>query len=219
MAKSDDDRRPRPGRKDGERPKRPYAKKSGPPARDGGPTRKDGPRAFPKRAREEGSPRGDRPRPIPKRVREDGTQGEDRPRPFPRNTRDGTAVGKDGTKAFQSRPRREPLAPKGNPDEIRLNRYIANAGICSRREADTYIAAGSVTVHGKQRNEMGDKVKRTDEVRFDGKRLSLEKKEYIVLNKPKNFITTTSDEKDRRTDMELVSSASNSRLLPVGRLD
>lgn len=108
---------------------------------------------------------------------------------------------------------------KSNPDEIRLNRYIANAGICSRREADTYIAAGNVTVNGKPVTEMGYKVKRSDDVRFDGKRLSLEKKEYILLNKPKNFITTTSDEKGRRTVMELISSASNARLLPVGRLD
>lgn len=108
---------------------------------------------------------------------------------------------------------------KSNPDEIRLNRYIANAGICSRREADTYIAAGNVTVNGKPVTEMGYKVKRSDDVRFDGKRLSLEKKEYILLNKPKNFITTTSDEKGRRTVMELISSASKARLLPVGRLD
>lgn len=100
-----------------------------------------------------------------------------------------------------------------------MNRYIANAGICSRREADTFIAAGNVTVNGKTITEMGFKVKRSDDVRFDGKRLNLEKKEYILLNKPKNFITTTSDEKGRRTVMELISSASNNRLLPVGRLD
>lgn len=106
-----------------------------------------------------------------------------------------------------------------NPDEIRLNRYIANAGICSRREADTYIAAGNVSVNGKVVTEMGYKVKRSDDVRFDGRKLSLEKKEYILLNKPKNFITTTSDEKGRRTVMELISNASKSRLLPVGRLD
>lgn len=108
---------------------------------------------------------------------------------------------------------------KSNPDEIRLNRYIANAGICSRREADTYIAAGNVSVNGKVITEMGFKVKRSDDVRFDGKRLNPEKKEYILLNKPKNFITTTSDEKGRRTVMELISSATKSRLLPVGRLD
>ncbi|MEM0932232.1 MAG: pseudouridine synthase [Bacteroidota bacterium] len=106
-----------------------------------------------------------------------------------------------------------------NPNLVRLNRYVANAGICSRREADTYIAAGNITVNGKVITEMGFKVKRTDDVRFDGRKLNPEKKEYVLLNKPKNFITTTSDEKGRRTVMELVSSASNARLLPVGRLD
>ncbi|WP_318310508.1 pseudouridine synthase [Flagellimonas crocea] len=132
-------------------------------------------------------------------------KGNDRKKPF--------------EKKFSSRPKQDAPRAKSNPDEIRLNRYIANAGICSRREADTYIAAGNVTVNGKPVTEMGYKVKRSDDVRFDGKRLSLEKKEYILLNKPKNFITTTSDEKGRRTVMELISSASNNRLLPVGRLD
>lgn len=108
---------------------------------------------------------------------------------------------------------------KRDPNLIRLNKYIANAGICSRREADTYIAAGNVTVNGKTVTEMGYKVKKTDDVRFDGRRLNPEKKEYVLLNKPKNFITTTRDEKGRRTVMELVSSASNNRLYPVGRLD
>ena len=109
--------------------------------------------------------------------------------------------------------------PNSNPDLIRLNKYIANAGICSRREADTYIAAGNVTVNGKPVTEMGYKVKKTDDVRFDGRKLNPEKKEYVLLNKPKNFITTTRDEKGRRTVMELVSSASNNRLYPIGRLD
>ena len=122
-------------------------------------------------------------------------------------------------KNFSSKPKQNTPRKKSNPDEIRLNRYIANAGICSRREADTYIAAGNVSVNGKTVTEMGYKVKRSDDVRFDGKRLNLEKKEYILLNKHKNFITTTSDEKGRRTVMELISSASNNRLLPVGRLD
>ncbi|WP_445381154.1 pseudouridine synthase [Robiginitalea sp. IMCC43444] len=102
---------------------------------------------------------------------------------------------------------------------IRLNKYIANSGVCSRREADTYIAAGNVTVNGKAVTEMGFKVSKDDEVRFDGRLLKREKKEYVLLNKPKNFITTTRDEKGRRTVMELVSKASASRLLPVGRLD
>jgi 23S rRNA pseudouridine2605 synthase len=104
-------------------------------------------------------------------------------------------------------------------DLIRLNRYLANSGICSRREADTFIAAGSVSVNGKTITEMGYKVNAGDVVRFDDRVISLEKKEYILLNKPKNFITTTRDEKGRRTVMELISNASKSRLLPVGRLD
>ena len=102
---------------------------------------------------------------------------------------------------------------------IRLNKYIANAGVCSRRDADVYISAGNVSVNGKVVTEMGFKVKRGDVVKFDGRILNPEKKEYILLNKPKNFITTTSDEKGRRTVMELVSNASKARLLPVGRLD
>lgn len=106
-----------------------------------------------------------------------------------------------------------------NSDTIRLNRYIANAGICSRREADTYIAAGSVSVNGTVVTAMGYQVKRADEVRFEGRKLQPEKKEYVLLNKPKNFITTTRDEKGRRTVMELVAKASKARLVPVGRLD
>lgn len=139
-----------------------------------------------------------------------------------RNPKGGNRRGNDRkpfAKKYNTREKGTAPQKKSNPDEIRLNRYIANAGICSRREADTYIAAGNVSVNGKVVTEMGYKVKRSDDVRFDGKRLSLEKKEYILLNKPKNFITTTSDEKGRRTVMELVSSASKSRLLPVGRLD
>lgn len=120
----------------------------------------------------------------------------------------------------RSRGKREvELKRASDPNLIRLNRYVANAGVCSRREADTYIAAGNVTVNGKVVSEMGYKVKLTDKVRFDGRLLNPEKKEYVLLNKPKNFITTTNDEKGRRTVMELISKASNSRLVPVGRLD
>ena len=141
----------------------------------------------------------------------------------PRNRRPSQNAGRNQKKQYPkkhgSKPKSNAPAKKSNPDEIRLNRYIANAGICSRREADTYIAAGSVSVNGKVITEMGYKVKLTDDVRFDGRKLNPEKKEYILLNKPKNFITTTNDEKGRRTVMELVSSASKNRLLPVGRLD
>jgi len=106
-----------------------------------------------------------------------------------------------------------------NKDEIRLNKYIANSGVCSRRDADIYIASGNVSVNDKVVNELGYKVKLTDKVRFDGRLINPEKKEYILLNKPKGFLTTTNDDKGRRTVMELVSKASKARLLPVGRLD
>ncbi|UOB18780.1 pseudouridine synthase [Abyssalbus ytuae] len=104
-------------------------------------------------------------------------------------------------------------------NEIRLNKYIANSGICSRRDADIYITAGNVTVNGKVITEMGFKVKLTDEVKFDGKKIVPERKEYVLLNKPKGFITTMKDEKDRKTVMDLVKKATKSRIVPVGRLD
>ena len=100
---------------------------------------------------------------------------------------------------------------------IRLNKYISNSGICSRREADMYISIGNVTVNGKVVTEMGYKVKIEDEVRFDGARINPEKKAYILLNKPKGFATTTSEGKGR-TVMDLVSKATTSKIRPIGRL-
>ncbi|MEW4923826.1 pseudouridine synthase [Algibacter sp. 2305UL17-15] len=105
----------------------------------------------------------------------------------------------------------------GNPDEIRLNKYIANSGICSRREADAHIAIGLVTVNGKVITEMGYKVKLEDEVRYDGARINPEQKAYVLLNKPKGFATTTSEGKGR-TVMDLVANATSSRIKPIGRL-
>ncbi len=102
---------------------------------------------------------------------------------------------------------------------IRLNKFISNSGICSRREADTYIEHGSVTVNGNLVTEMGFKVQPNDEVRFDGTSISPEKKKYVLLNKPKNYITTMDDDRGRKTVMELVSNAANERIYPVGRLD
>ncbi len=102
---------------------------------------------------------------------------------------------------------------------IRLNKYVANAGICSRRDADIYIAAGNVTVNGKTITEMGHKVKLTDEVKFDGRKIVPEKPEYILLNKPKGFFVTGSLEKNNRTVMDLVANASKSKLDPIGKLD
>ncbi|MFD1293458.1 pseudouridine synthase [Lutibacter holmesii] len=130
----------------------------------------------------------------------------------------------DDRKKFSNDTRVKPAAKPqkaSNPevDGIRLNKYISNSGICSRREADVYIAAGSAAVNGKTITEMGYKVKVTDEVRFDGSLISPEKKRYILLNKPKNFITTMDDDRGRKTVMELVASASKERIYPVGRLD
>ena len=104
-----------------------------------------------------------------------------------------------------------------NPNEIRLNKYVANSGICSRREADVHIATGLVTVNGKVVTEMGYKVKPGDEVRYDGARINPEKKAYVLLNKPKGFATTTSEGKGR-TVMDLVANATTSKIKPVGRL-
>ncbi|MCB9203150.1 MAG: rRNA pseudouridine synthase [Flavobacteriales bacterium] len=108
---------------------------------------------------------------------------------------------------------------KSSFDEIRLNKFIANAGICSRREADDLIKNGLVEVNGKVITEMGYKVLKTDTVRFDDKVLRPEKPVYILLNKPKGFISTTNDEKMRKTVLDLVANATPYRLFPVGRLD
>lgn len=107
--------------------------------------------------------------------------------------------------------------PKDPSDGIRLNKYISNSGICSRREADLYIKVGSVSVNGKIINEMGYKVKLTDEIKFDGRRINPEPKAYVVLNKPKGFATTTSEHKGN-TVMDLVANATKSSIQPIGRL-
>lgn len=105
------------------------------------------------------------------------------------------------------------------PVEIRLNRFIANAGICSRREADNLIAAGQVKVNGRVVTEMGYKVKKLDTVEYKGKKLKSETHQYVLLNKPRGFVTTTKDPHAKRTVMELVSKACSERIYPVGRLD
>ena len=111
----------------------------------------------------------------------------------------------------------KPSKPSNPSDGIRLNKYIANSGICSRREADMYIQVGSVSVNGTVVSEMGFKVKPNDEVKFDGRKISPEAKKYVLLNKPKGFATTTSDNKGN-TVMDLVANASSIPLHPIGRL-
>ena len=104
-----------------------------------------------------------------------------------------------------------------DPNEpIRLNKFLANAGICSRREADEFILSGAVTVNGQVVTELGTKVLRTDEVVFHGAPVSLEKKVYVLLNKPKDYVTTSDDPQQRKTVMDLVCPE---RIYPVGRLD
>lgn len=126
---------------------------------------------------------------------------------------------------FEQKPRK----PKGetpvakqpfDPDAVRLNKFIANSGVCSRREADEYIAAGVITINGQVVTELGVKVHPDDDVRFNGERLKGEKKVYIIMNKPKDFVTTTSDPHAEKNVMDLISKElCPERVFPVGRLD
>lgn len=107
----------------------------------------------------------------------------------------------------------DPTAP------VRLNKFLANAGVCSRREADEYIQAGVVSVNGKVVTELGTKVMRSDEIKFHDRTVSLEKKVYVLLNKPKDCVTTSDDPQQRKTVMDLVKDVCPERIYPVGRLD
>ena len=107
-----------------------------------------------------------------------------------------------------------------DPNEpIRLNKYLANAGVCSRREADEFITAGVVSVNGEIVTELGTKIKRTDEVKFHDEPVSVERKVYVLLNKPKDCVTTSDDPQERKTVMHCVKDACKERIYPVGRLD
>jgi 23S rRNA pseudouridine2605 synthase len=134
----------------------------------------------------------------------------------------------DGDFKYKKEDKGERVAPltrarknvKAEDDLIRLNRYIANSGICSRRKADELIEAGVISVNGNAITELGHKIDPyKDEVRYNGELLKREKKVYVLLNKPKDYITTTDDPQERRTVMQLVEKASRERIYPVGRLD
>ncbi len=141
---------------------------------------------------------------------------------------------KDFKKPFASR-EKKPFEPRANQIKksetlevpaketgdgmMRLNKFMANSGVGSRREADEYIKMGLVTVNGETVTEMGHKVKLTDDVRYEGRKLKAEPLVYVLLNKPKGFITTTDDPEERKTVMDLVASACKERIYPVGRLD
>ncbi|MRT16911.1 rRNA pseudouridine synthase [Vitellibacter sp. q18] len=162
-----------------------------------------------KNARKKSLARGNAPLKSEGLHKKTGRQ-QDRAKPKLRFDKSGKEIGR----------REKPVAPtkKSNPEDgIRLNKYIANSGICSRREADTYIATGLVTVNGKIINEMGHKVQLTDDVRFDGRRLNPEPNTYVLLNKPKGFATTDSNAKGM-TVMDLVANATTAKIKPFGRL-
>jgi 23S rRNA pseudouridine2605 synthase len=112
---------------------------------------------------------------------------------------------------------KEVLADPNEP--IRLNKFLSNAGVCSRREADEFIQAGAVKVNGEVVTELGTKITRQDNVLFNDKPVQIESKVYIVLNKPKNCVTTSDDPQERLTVMDLVKNACSERIYPVGRLD
>jgi len=126
--------------------------------------------------------------------------------------------GKRKTERATVKPK-EKQALKKTTDEIRLNRYLANAGICSRRDADTYIAAGVVSINGKVVTELGTKVGYGDIVKFNDAPIIPEKKTYILLNKPKDYVTTLDDPHAKNTVMDLIRNGCKERVYPVGRLD
>ncbi|WP_455588635.1 pseudouridine synthase [Bacteroides rodentium] len=216
--------RPRYNSEGGDRPQRPYGNNSGD-------------RPYRPRYNSEG---GDRPqRPYnsdrPQRPRYNNEGGD---RPYrPRFNSGGGRPGGYGNRDSYSRPVRrstdyDPNAKYSkkkqieykeqfvDPNEpIRLNKFLANAGVCSRREADEFITAGVVSVNGEVVTELGTKIKRGDEVKFHDQTVSIERKIYVLLNKPKDTVTTSDDPQARRTVMDLVKGACDERIYPVGRLD
>lgn len=170
---------------------------------------------------------GDKPaRSFSKERRQENTEPREEKRPRRRDVTAESAILTEIVEKRRSEGRFAPQKVKVRSLEyedqvgpVRLNKYIANAGVCSRRDADTLIAAGAITVNGKVVTEMGFKVLPTDEVRFGDKVLQREKPVYILLNKPKDYITTMEDEFNRNHVMQLIKGACKERVYPVGRLD
>lgn len=166
-----------------------------------------------------------------------GRGGNDRRKSAPGNNNSGRKpAGPSSGKGFSSERKEGGFKPKPffekksaekktttkaalNPNELRLNKYIANSGMCSRREADIYIQSGNVKVNGQVVTELGYKVLISDKVEFDGTLITPEPKEYLLLNKPKNFATTGDMENDMRNVAELIRGASKAKLQPIGRMD
>ncbi|MBR5333707.1 MAG: rRNA pseudouridine synthase [Alistipes sp.] len=138
-----------------------------------------------------------------------------------RNDRSDRSYGDKGKRSFRNgdAPRSYPKYAAKQIGEMRLNRFLAQSGLCSRREADDFITAGLVTVNGQIVTELGTKVRSTDEVKFNDEKVQGEKKVYLVLNKPKGYVTSLEDPHADKTVMELVKDACSERIYPVGRLD
>ena len=202
----------------GERPQRPYNREGGPYDRPQRPSynREGGDRPYRPRFNNgegggyrsnNGGGGGYRPR-----YNNDRSQGGYRPRP-----RTGDY---DPNAKYSVKKQIEYKEQFVDPNEpIRLNKFLANAGVCSRREADEFITAGVVSVNGEVVTELGTKIKRSDVVKFHDEPVSIERKVYVLLNKPKDTVTTSDDPQERRTVMDLVKGACNERIYPVGRLD
>ncbi|KDN54829.1 pseudouridine synthase [Flavobacterium seoulense] len=136
----------------------------------------------------------------------------------PKKAKINTKAAEEAAKKIEKKPNQAPKRAKAK-DEIRLNKYIANSGVCSRRDADIYIQSGNVKVNGVPVTEMGYLVKPGDEVNFDGVKLTPEKKVYILLNKPKNFTTALDEGQEFRNVLELVKGSTTAKIAAVGRMD
>jgi 23S rRNA pseudouridine2605 synthase len=165
-----------------------------------------------------------------KKNKPEGTRNQTGKKPVSKSTAEKSKTKNDDEKAVKARDKRkyiefkqrvkkgDPL-PSFNEDAIRLNKYLSNAGVCSRRDADVLIQTGVVSVNGEIITELGYKIKPGDVVQYDGETINAEKKRYVLLNKPKGFITTMEDPRGRKTVMSLVKKACRERIYPVGRLD
>ena len=136
----------------------------------------------------------------------------------PKKVKPATKIAEEEAAKKAKKPNQAPKQPKAK-DEIRLNKYISNSGVCSRRDADIYIQSGNVKVNGIPVTEMGYMVKPGDEVNFDGVKLTPEKKVYILLNKPKNFTTALDEGQEYRNVLELVKGSTTAKIGAVGRMD
>ena len=203
-----------------ERPQRPRFN----PNAEGGEQRSFRPRFNPNREGGYNSERPQRPRFNPNA---EGGYSQDRPQrprfqgaaPQPKKKRQRSADYNPNAK-YSMKKQIEYKDILTDPNEpIRLNKYLANAGVCSRREADEFITAGVVSVNGVVVTELGTKIKRTDEVKFHDEPVSVERKVYVLLNKPKDCVTTSDDPQERKTVMHCVKDACKERIYPVGRLD